>query len=95
MEQLKLTPEERRLLWQIAAQGPTKYLWSHAPYLLPPIVFGIYGVAKHDAGAIITAFLVLVIVELWIVSSTARSYRLWSSLCARILALEKGDDGQK
>ena len=95
MEQLKFTPEERRLLWQIAAQTPTKYFFSHAFFLFPPIVFGIYGVAKHDAGAIITAFLALLVVELWIISHNARNSRLLGSICARILALEKRDDEHK
>ena len=95
MEQLKFTPEERRLLWQIAAQRPTRYLFSYAFFLFPPIVFGIYGVAKHDAGAIITAFLALLVVELWIISHNARNSRLLSSICARILALEKANHEHK
>ena len=95
MEQPKFTPEERRLLWQIAAQAPTKYFFSHAFFLFPPIVFGLYGVAKHDPSAIITAFLILVLVELWILSHNARNSRLLSSICARILALEKRDDEHK
>jgi hypothetical protein len=95
MEQPKFTPEERRLLWQIASQAPTKYLFFYAPFLIPPIVFGIYGVAKRDTGAIITAFLTLLVIELWIISANARSSRLLSSLCARILALEKRDDEHK
>ena len=95
MEQPKFTPEERRLLWQIAAQGPAKYLFNHASFLFPPIVFGIYGVAKADAGAIITAFLVLVIVELWIIYSNSRNAKVLSAMCARLLALEKRDDERK
>src|SRR5262245_61997243 len=95
MEQLRFTPEERRLLWQIAAQTPTRYVFSHGFYLFPPAVFGIYGVAEQDPSAVITAFLILLAVELWIISGNARNSRLLSSICARILALEKRDDEHK
>jgi hypothetical protein len=95
MEQPKFTPEERRLLWQIAAQGPVRYLMSHAFFLFPPIVFGIYGIAVRDPSAVITAFLILVVAELWITSVNARNSRLLGSICARILVLEKGNDEQK
>jgi hypothetical protein len=94
MDQPKLTPEERRLLRQIAAYGPTRYVLSYASILLGPIVFAIYGFAKHDPSAIIAAFLILFVVDLWIISHNARNSKLLSAICLRLLALEK-DDGER
>jgi hypothetical protein len=68
---------------------------SHAFFLFPPIVFGIYGIAAKDPSAVITAFLILVVAELWITSVNARNSRLLGSICARMLSLEKHDDEHK
>jgi hypothetical protein len=95
MDQPRFTPEERRLLRQIAAYGPTKYVFSYASILLAPIVFGIYGFARHDPSAIIAAFLVLLVVDVWIISHNARNSKLLSSICVRLLALEEENAKRK
>jgi hypothetical protein len=94
MDQPRFTPEERKLLRQTAGYGPTKYVFSYASVLAPPIVFAIYGFARHDPSAIIAAFLILLLVDLSIVFRNARNSKILSVMCARLLALEK-DDGER
>jgi hypothetical protein len=95
MDQPRFTPEERKLLRQFAASGPTRYIFSYAPVLTPPIVFAIYGFVRHDPSAIIAAFLILLAVYLWSISQGARNSKLLGSICVRLLALEKEDGERK
>jgi hypothetical protein len=95
MKEPMFTPEERKLLRQFAAYGPTRYVLSYAPFLAPPIVFAIYGFVRHDPSAIIAAFLILLIVNLWSISQGAQNSKLMGSLCVRLLALEKEDGARK
>jgi hypothetical protein len=94
MDQPRFSPEERRLLRQIAAYGPARYTFSYACILFGPIAFAIYGFAKHDPSAIIAAFLVLLVVDLWIISQNARNSKLLSAICMRLLALDQ-DGGER
>jgi len=90
MDQLNFTPEEKQLLQRIAADGRVSYMFAYASILFGPIVFAIYGFAKQDPSAITTAFLALLIIFLWSISRNARDSKVLSSICARLLAPDKG-----
>src|SRR5205823_3370377 len=95
MDQLNFTSEEKRFLRRIAGYRRGDYVFFYACILLGPIVFGIYGFLRHDAVPIIVAFLGLLGIELWLISHSVRDSKLLSSICARLLALDKGSGERK
>jgi hypothetical protein len=95
MDQLNFTDEERQLLRRIVSDGRVSYVAAYASVLFGPIVFAIYGFAKQDPNAIITAFVALLVFYLWGISRNAKDGKLLRSICARLLAPDKGGGERK
>ncbi len=91
MDKPSFTPEERQLMQRISAAGDMRYLSFYASVLFAPIVFAIYGFMKQDPSAISAAFLGLLVIFLWVIYYRARDAKLLSSICARVLAADKGE----
>jgi hypothetical protein len=91
MDKPSFTPEERQLMHRISAAGDMSYLSFYASVLFAPIAFAIYGFMKQDPSAISAAFLGLLAIFLWVIYYRARDAKLLSSICARVLAADKGE----
>jgi hypothetical protein len=95
MDRLDFTSEERLLMQRIVANGRASYVSFYAVILFAPIVFAIYGFIRNDPSAISAAFLGLLVVFLWVIFHKARDAELLRSICARLLAPDKGDGERK
>ena len=69
-----LTQREKAVVsYYLATRAtPRKFLWDLSPYLLPPIVFGGYGLWKPDFTAKGLGFAVLLVLALWSLVVPAR-----------------------
>jgi len=78
--------EERYLISYFARKSPGKLdrLSWYAAFLVPFILFAVYGLYRQDAIALAVAFFGLLIYQAWRISAELKSSRLICSICKKL-----------
>ena len=84
----ELTPEEHSTIARYLAKPPRglfDYLFASVTYLIPSILFAIYGMWKADLIAVGFAYLVLLIAMIYILAYQSRSAPVFHSAIGKLV----------
>jgi predicted cobalt transporter CbtA len=93
---LGLTPEEEAVVAYFArgAGDVTQRILWHFATIGPSTALAVYGMIKHEDGALVVAFFVMAAIQLIRTPSEARYAKLYRSIFAKIDTFERSESGR-